>query len=495
MKQLLREYFQLANTPILKTKNAKEFQVIYIDPKLSTDPTFGSPQNQEIVKKYGAEWLPYNRFIKYAKGVPHAWGWVVWKGQESDKYPYINKFAEEIGALETPKNEGENRTAEEVLGDIDEELRSAIANSNFSAADKILREAEKYKEMLAKGIGSKETMDALARLVQYRRELEKTGGYSNYSWLNTLLIMWQKPNATDIRSKGEWLDGGYNIKQGAVPIILSMPKKFGKLRGKLADEITKKYLTACGVTSVDELNKFQQRSLNRKLSYPIPGAGFKPYETYDISDVEPGPNAIPIEKVKEKLSDVFQWFVKLPPTQKELALINACIAWGKSIGIRKYIYVGKEELGTSRGSASSNGIVRVIDEDKDLGILSTTIHETAHQIMHWTVVRDNSEMMKKYYRGGSMERGTKIIEQEAELTAWVVLTGFGYRNLQPHFNYLANWGMDVTNCSSVFDAIMRVANEIHKGMIKNLSMENITEYNFDKEDNYAGEPNNNGNTI
>lgn len=494
MKQLLREYFQLANTSILKTKNGKEFQIVYVDPKLSTDPTFDVPQNQELLKKYGAEWLPRNNYIKYAKGVPHAWGWVIWKGQEAEKYPYINKFAEEIGAIETPKTEGVNRTAEEILGDIDAELSSAIANSNFSAADKILRDAEKYKDMLAKGIGSQETMDALARLIEYRRELEKVGGYSDYSWLNTLLIMFQKKNATDIRSKGEWLEGGYTVKEGAVPVILSMPKQFGRLYGKRADDIKRKYLETCGVTSVKELNKFQLRTLDRKLKYPISSAGFKPYVAYDISDVEPGPNAIPIEKTRAKLSDVFQWFAKLEPTQKEAALINACIAWGKSIGIRKYIFVGKDELGSARGSASSDGIVRVIDEEKDLGILSTTIHETAHQIMHWTVVRDHSEEMKRFYRGGSFERGTQIVEQEAELTAWVVLTGFGYKNLQSHFNYLANWGMTVSNCSNVFDAIMRVANEIHKGIIKNLSMNSITEYNFDKEDNY-GELDNNGNTI
>lgn len=477
MKQLLNEYYQLANSGLLSTKNGKNFTIVYVDPKKSTDQTYGNEENKALLKKYGAEWLPGNNYIKYAKGVPHAWGWVIWKGREESVYAQIKSFCDEIGALETPKEEGMQRTAEEVLADIDEELASLIANSDFPEGDKILRNAEEYKNMLAKGIGSQETMDALARLVQYRRELER-GGAQEYSWLNTLLIMMQKPDASDVRARGTWLEGGYTIKEGATPIVLSMPRKFGHFYGEKKDKIVKEYLEKVGVTSEKELNVFQKKQLDRKLSYPIRSAGFKPYLAYDISDVVAGEKAIPVAP-KEKLEDVFQWYAKLEPTQKEAVLINACIAYGKSIGVKAYYFVGKEELGSSRGSASSNGVVRVIDDEKDLGVLSTTIHETAHQILHWTVVKNSTPSMERYYRGGSLERGTSIIEQEAELTAWVVLTGFGYRNLQSHFNYLANWNMDVKNCSEVFDSIMTIANEIHKGMLKNINKEDMTKYNFD----------------
>jgi hypothetical protein len=478
MKKLITETFVLSKTDPLFTKNGKEFFCIYVDPQKSTDVTLNNKANQDLLKSYGMVWFPSCKYTYGVKDVPQAWGWPIFKGKESEKYPLVNRFSKEIIEKETPMDDGNRRKYEEVLADIGEELASLISNSNdFPDGDKILRHAEEYKEMLAKGIGSKETMDALARLVQYRRELEKCGE-QNYSWLNTLLIMMQKKGATDVRARGTWIDAGYTINEGATPIILSMPKAFGYFKGSMAAAIIDDYLKEVGVNKRKELNAFQERQLRKKLSYPIKSAGFKPYIAYDISDTTPGPNAVPT-RPKQKLEEVFQWFAKLEPTEKETVLINACIAYGKSIGVKAYYFVPKEELGTSRGTASSNGIVRVIDDEKDLGVLSTTIHETAHQIMHWTVIKNATKSMERFYRGGSAERGTQIIEQEAELTAWVVLTGFGYKDLQTHFNYLSNWGMNVKNCSDVFDGIMKVANEIHKGMLKNINQEDITKFNFD----------------
>jgi hypothetical protein len=87
--------------------------------------------------------------------------------------------------------------------------------------------------------------------------------------------------------------------------------------------------------------------------------------------------------------------------------------------------------------------------------------------MHWEVVKRHNSNLEKYYRGGSMLRGTEIVEQEAELCAWIVLAGFGYKYQQQHFNYMANWGMNVNNCNKVFDEILKVADFIFKGMVRN----------------------------
>ena len=462
---LLREYFQLAvNGTPLKTKNGKGFQIIYVDPQASTDKTYKNPTNQNILKKYGMEFLPYNRYLKNAEGIPNAWGWLVWNGSEDKVYPMIKKFAEEIGSQETPPDDGMQRTADEVLKAI-EDLKPLIMQANATienfSGDEIIKNAEEFKKRLSTGIGSKETMDALEELTRFRTEMMKHMGHQ-LSWLNTILVFIQKRNATDVRSKGEWKEMGYTPKEGATPIVLARPAQFRQIVGAKYDEIVRRFLEKMEVARISDLTPSQRRKLDRLTKYPDPYGGFKDYVAYDISDLIKG------EGAEELPVNTFDWYDKdSSETDKERILIDACISFGKSIGIKDYIFVDAETMGGSRGSASKDGIVRIVNDKKNHGLLSTVVHETAHEIMHWEVVKQANSTYAKYFRGGSMLRGTEIIEQEAELCAWIVLSGFGYKYQQQHFNYLANWGMNVNNCNKIFDDILKVADFIFNGMINN----------------------------
>jgi len=465
-KNLLREYYELAANELLKTKNGKGFKLVYVDPNLSTDNTFN---NKELMKKYGMEYLPYNRYIRNVKGVPQAWGWIIWDGSEQEVYPLIKKFAEEIGSQETPPEGGNNRTIEQVLASI-EQLKDIIMQAQASDqvridGNGIIANAEEFKKKLAQGVGSRETMEALAELTRFRIEMSKHRGHQ-LSLLNTILIFLQKGNATDVRSKGEWREMGYTPKPDATPIVLAMPASFKKLFGAQYDEVVRRFLEKEGVKAISELTPSQKRRLDRETKYPDPQGGFKEYIAYDISDLIKG------EGAEEFPENNFKWYdADSDETNKERILINACIEFGKSIGVKSYEFVPVDTMGGSRGSASISGKVKIVDDKKNHGLLSTVIHETAHQIMHWEVVSTTNPTLKKFYRGGSMLRGTDIIEQEAELCAWIVLSGFGYENQQEHFNYLANWGMNVNNCASVFDSIMKVADFMYEGIMKQLNNE------------------------
>lgn len=463
MRKLLKEYFELAtNDSILKTKNGKGFKVVYVDPNISTDSTF---ENKELMRKYGMEYLPYNRYIRNVKGVPNAWGWIIWDGSENEVYPLIKRFAQEIGEQETAPEGGNNRTIEEVLSSI-EQLKSVIMNAQDKVnidTNSIIANAEEFKKKLAQGVGSRETMEALAELTRFRTEMSKHRGHQ-LSFLNTILIFFQKQNATDVRSKGEWQEMGYTPKPNATPIILARPASFKKLFGTQYDEVVRRFLEKEGVAAISELTPSQKRRLDRATKYPDSQGGFKEYLAYDISDLIKG------EGAEEFPENTFKWYdADSDETAKEKVLINACIEFGKSIGVKSYEFIDKDKLGGSRGYASSAGDVRIIDDKRNHGLLSTVIHETAHQIMHWEVVHTSNPHLKKFYRGGSALRGTDIIEQEAELCAWIVLSGFGYENQQEHFNYLANWGMNVNNCSSVFDSIMKVADFMYEGIMEKLN--------------------------
>jgi hypothetical protein len=461
-KSILKEYYKLGGGTPLKTKNGKGFQVVYVDPKLSTDNTF---DNKELMKSYGMEYLPYNRFIKYAKGVPHAWGWVIWDGRENEVYPLIKKFAEEIGEKETAPEGSDARTIEEVLASI-EPLKQVIMSAESSGAvdgKAIIANAEKFKEMLSKGIGSEETMAALAELMRFRNEMKRHMGHS-LSFLNTLLVWIQKKDARDVRSKGEWADMGYTPKPDATPLILSMPSRFKQLYGDKYEAAVRNFLKKEGVDLISDLTPSQKRRLDRATKYPDPNGGFKPYLAYDVSDMIAG------EGAEEFPENNFKWYDKdTDETNKEKRLIDACIMFGMSIGIKAYEFVDNAKLGGSRGNASNKGYIQIADDKRNHGLLSTVIHETAHQIMHWEVVHTAHPNLKRFYQGGSMTRGSEIVEQEAELCAWLVLSGFGYENQQEHFNYLGNWGMTVDNCNKVFDSIMKVAQFIYDGMEEQLN--------------------------
>ena len=463
-RKVLREYYELAANELLKTAKGKGFKVIYVDPDASTDSTFN---NKDLMKKYGMEYLPYNRYIRNVQGVPKAWGWIIWDGSEQEVYPLIRKFAEEIGSQETPPDNGSNRTVEEVLASI-EQLKDVIMKAQASGqvridGNGIIANAEEFKKKLAQGVGSRETMEALAELTRFRIEMSKHRGHQ-LSLLNTILIFLQKGNATDVRSKGEWREMGYTPKPDATQIVLAMPAAFKKLFGAQYDEVVRRFLEKEGVKAISELTPSQKRRLDRETKYPDPQGGFKEYIAYDISDLIKG------EGAEEFPENNFKWFdADSDETEKEKVLINACIEFGKSIGVKSYEFVPVDSMGGSRGSASISGKVKIVDDKKNHGLLSTVIHETAHQIMHWEVVKTSNPNLKKFYRGGSALRGSEIVEQEAELCAWIVLSGFGYENQQEHFNYLANWGMNVNNCSDVFDSIMKVADFMYEGIMNNLN--------------------------
>ena len=243
-----------------------------------------------------------------------------------------------------------------------------------------------------------------------------------------------------------------------------MPASFKKLFGAQYDEVVRRFLEKMGVNAISELTPSQKRRLDRETKYPDPQGGFKEYVAYDISDLIKGKDA------EEFPENNFKWYdADSDETEKERVLIDACIRFGKSIGVKSYEFIDKDKLGGSRGYASSAGDVRIVDDKRNHGLLSTVIHETAHQIMHWEVVHTTNPSLKKFYRGGSTLRGTDIVEQEAELCAWIVLSGFGYKNQQEHFNYLANWGMNVENCSKIFDSIMKISDFMYEGIIKQLN--------------------------
>ena len=64
-----------------------------------------------------------------------------------------------------------------------------------------------------------------------------------------------------------------------------------------------------------------------------------------------------------------------------------------------------------------------------------------------------------------------MIEQQAEISAWIVMRNFGY-DMQTAKNYVACWGGDDKTAAYAFDTVAKVATRIIKGMNENMATVN-----------------------
>ena len=443
------------------TKAGKQLMIVYIDPKTSTDDTFA---NKSLFPQYSMVWLP-SKLGKYA---PHAWGWVLYDGDNDSQIPYIKKFAQEVAKFETPKEDGSKREIDEVVSELTE-LKDYILKAKSESVEvketsqTLLTKIEDYKTKLIQGLNSEETRKQLQNLLNYRREMSRHKGHT-LSFFNTILMFMQRPSAKDVRSVTEWEKMGYSLKEGAKGIYLLRPSYKTIPYSKAEKErIINDFLDDKGVSDISELAPSQKYDLySRKLKGRRDvnsGISFIAYHGYDIKDVVAGDDAetFPV--------NTFDWYDKdSDENERDRKLIDACIAFGESIGLT-YEFATEDDLGGARGDASNVGHIRILDDKRNHGLLSTAIHETAHQLMHWTVVKNTNPRLEKFYRGGSVARGRDIVEQEAELCAWFVLGQFGY-DMRQNINYLANWGLTEKNANSVFDSIAEVADYIYNGINK-----------------------------
>ena len=112
------------------------------------------------------------------------------------------------------------------------------------------------------------------------------------------------------------------------------------------------------------------------------------------------------------------------------------------------------------------------DAPKNIGSISTLVHELSHELLHQTYLKTKGgekEDWAKYFVG--REFGKNIVEQQAEISAWIVMKNFGY-DMQTAKNYVACWGGDDKTAAYAFDSVANVATRIIKGINENLGTVN-----------------------
>ena len=141
-------------------------------------------------------------------------------------------------------------------------------------------------------------------------------------------------------------------------------------------------------------------------------------------------------------------------TPETIRLIEKLINIIKKEGI-KVEYV--DDIGGARGVSKSGSIDILANQPRNIGMLSTLIHEFSHEMLHQTYLSKKGSEISQYFIG--TKQGRAIVEQQAELCAWIVLKSLGYDD-PTAINYVGMWGLNENNAVEVFDTVASAANNI-----------------------------------
>lgn len=155
-------------------------------------------------------------------------------------------------------------------------------------------------------------------------------------------------------------------------------------------------------------------------------------------------------------------------TPETVKFVDSLIEIINEVGI-KVNYV--DDLNGARGVSMSGTIEVLKNEPKNSGMFNTLTHEFAHELLHQRYLHNNNEDLKHYFIG--TKQGRAVVEQQAELSAWIVLRNFGF-DMETNINYIGMWGMDEKNAAKVFDTVASVSEEIIRRLGQKMST-NITE--------------------
>lgn len=451
MKQLLTELFHIKNAEFHK-KDGTTTHIAYIDPKESED-TF---PHKEIYKKWGAKWSRIN-------GIGNVWMWWLNDNPRTIYRNYIKPCLKELMTVEqNPNNEKRDllQIINKLLADLNAEPLED-EDGDAVSSDELKEKLLKFKEELMGIVSDKDFKEKMLPIIKYR----KAQGY-NYSFTNILLFYLQNPKMSIVKSERNWKEVNRKIKNGALAMIGYVPGAYKKLTPQQKAEITQKFLKRKGVKDKSELHPAELEDLTVALRPFDPSVPPKLKATfYDLSQTEQ------IEGTEDLVghpnTDLPWYDDKGEVTEETINLCNAIIEVIKKAGIKVYPV---KDLGGARGVSKSGVIEYLADAPENSGLFNTLAHEFSHELLHQTYLKNannNPNGYGSYFIG--REQGRAVVEQQAELSAWIICRNFGY-DMPTNINYVGIWGMDEKSAPLVFDTVARVATVIIQNIEKQLKM-------------------------
>lgn len=439
-------------------------KMIFIDPETSEN-TF--PIKDEI-KKYGAKW------IKTLK----TWGWYAGKTPESRRKQYDTMIKPCLEYLMSVEKHGSSDDGDEtmaprdvvaacdkLLKQIESEDWGEIESMNINAMSKeeMKNKLESFKMELVRAMGTPEFKALLEPIIKFRR----AAGYQ-FSFLNSLRIILQDPKATMVKSKTNWAAVNRTIAPNAIPIVLFRPGGHAKYGSKDEKERVKQDMLDRMHKRWEDLTPGEREIINTEMRKRNVGDGFFSFKTYFAYDVRFTKQIEGTEDVVGDItkSDNIKWHeYDSNESERDSIYIDAAIETAKKFGLN-IEYKSDEELNGAKGYATHKGGIIALGKDapRNRGFLNTIVHETAHHMLHIDYLKQKDTDFGQYFLGRAQGRG--LIEQQAELTAWIVMRILGYADMGASLNYMGMWGMDAKSATKVFDMVASAASKLSSSIEK-----------------------------
>ena len=460
-KRILREAFNIKNAS-RTAKDGHEYKIAYIDPATSEN-TFAF---KDAIKKYNA---------KYFSDLK-AWGWFLGQNPESVYRQYIQPCMEYLTTVEDGgKGERSNKVTE-IIDQLIQDLQGKIQSIKVPNVKNLVDELVQFKADLLNCVSSEEFKKRLEPIIKF----QQAQGHA-FSFKNALLIMFQDPKATMVKSETAWGKMNRIVVDKSLPIILWRPDK-EPLTISQKNNIRRQFLANAGVNSVNELNPGQKEELRVQLSggkIKTNMDGRPMYKTYYGYDIRFTKQMEGKEELVNGNKGEIDWYDKSTEQSEYIAmLVKSCTKMIQESGVQ-IEYVPLESMGGALGVSTSGKIKLSDKEEYSQNYFDTIVHEFSHELLHQKYLKKSgNEEWARFFVGTQNGRG--YVEQQAELSAWIVCKHFNLDRIQS-LNYTANWGMNDRTCAKVFDSVAECASFIIKKIGSYISAANA-EVNNNGED-------------
>jgi hypothetical protein len=314
----------------------------------------------------------------------------------------------------------------------------------------VMNKLESFKQQLINAVSNEDFKRLIEPIIKFKR----AQGHK-FSFTNALLIMIQDPEATLVKSKSRWAAMNRNVKPNAPKLYAWVP--VGNVRQVDKEAVKARFLSAVGKQSVEELNPGEKEELSIQLK-PTNAASFNCvpcFYDYRFTEQMEGKEDL----VGDPNAEVEWYDDSGEETEETIKYVEAMKRVIQKSGVR---IEGLDDMNGARGQSVGGRINVLNNTARNMGFLNTLVHEFAHEVLHQKYLKKQGQRWAAYFVGTEAGRGN--VEQQAELTAWIVLKFLGY-DMDTNINYVGIWGMSDENASKVFDSVASVANEIYSRLI------------------------------
>lgn len=419
---------------VFKTKSGKEIPCYYLKGN-----TYALNQVEKISDKYGCI---YDRNTK---------SFVFWEDRTEPQLTPEKKIKPLIQRINSFYNI--NLEIDKMVQEMETQTEAPSSDSNELVATKeqtnqLASQLKSYQDQLNSIQSDEEFKDRMAALIDFRR-----GQGTEYSMGNTMLIMIQNPNATNVNSVANWKNAfNRTINEGAKPIFIRRPVQ-GRAKFSTDKKAEQDYLQSIGKTSKSELRGGEVTALQRAIfnARPKSATVFEMVAHYDVADTTQ------IEGTEDYVAKGIEAAKKV-----DFSDVNAPVQNIVSDEI-KPIYKGLVEfaedlrIGINSPSVSGPSINVPQNAGNDAKITKNLAQDIFKELLHKTHFKNQNAPVGKLYVGGEDEQ---IKAQQAELASWLFLRQYGIDFKTSRMDMSKLWGNDPKQIEFVANTVQRAVNKV-----------------------------------